>query len=539
MKKYSGKSVQSGIAAAQIRFLCPAGQRSAPGAAASPQEELARLERAVCRAVEEQTRLYEKTAAEAGDEVAQVFSIHAMMLEDECFIEPVRSRVRAGEGCEDAVEASARELAARFAAMDDEYMQARSADVNDIAQELLAALAGANPGREQPTEPFIAAAGDLTPSQTVRLNKALLKGIVTRGGSANSHTAILARSLGLPAMVQCAEVCPEWDGTMAVLDADAGVLILDPNPDELEQARAKAQQKARAARELEELRGLPNTTRDGRTVEVYANLGGVEELALASANDAGGVGLFRSEFLYLNSREYPSEEEQFRAYRAVLEHFSPRRVVVRTCDIGADKTVEYMGLAREENPALGLRAVRLCLARPEFFKTQLRALARASAYGKLAVMFPMITSAAELRQCKALFAECRQQLAQQGVSQGPVELGVMVETPAAALCADELAKEVDFLSIGTNDLTQYTCALDRQNAALERFCDPHHPAVLRLIGMTVEAGHQHGCWVGICGELGADLSLTETFLKMGVDEFSVNPASILPLRRAIRSARVR
>ena len=538
MEKCSGKSVQGGVAAARLRFLRPAGQQT-DVPAGTPEQELARLEQALRKAAEQQNALYEQTAAEAGEEVAQVFSIHAMMLEDECFTGPIRDRVRAGESCACAVRASARELAAQFAAMEDEYMRERSADVEDIAQELLAALAGDRPAEAAQAEPFIAAAEDLTPSQTVRLDKKLLRGIVTRGGSSNSHTAILARSLGLPALVQCPGVGPDWDGRMAVLDADEGTLTPDPSPAELAAAREKAERAARQARELEQLRGLPNTTRDGRTVEVYANIGGTDELELASDQDAGGVGLFRSEFLYLHSGDYPTEEEQFAAYRAALEHFAPRRVVVRTCDIGADKTVDYMGLAKEENPALGLRAVRLCLSRPQFFKTQLRALARASAFGSLSVMFPMIISAAEVRRCKELLAECCRELKAEKVPVGPIELGVMIETPAAALCADELAEEVDFFSIGTNDLTQYTCALDRQNAALEPFSDPHHPAVLRLIEMTVQAGHRHGCWVGICGELGADLTLTETFLKMGVDEFSVNPVSILPLRGAIRRSSAR
>ena len=538
MEQCSGKSVQGGIAAARLRFLLPAGQQ-ADAPSGTPEQELQRLEAALAQAVEEQTALYEQTAAQAGEEVAQVFSIHAMMLEDECFAGPIRQRVRAGEPCADAVRAASRELAARFAAMEDDYMRARSADVEDIAQELLAALAGGQPAEADWKEPFIAAAQDLTPSQTVRLDKTLLRGIVTRGGSSNSHTAILARSLGLPALVQCAGIGPDWDGHMVILDANEGTLTPDPGPTQLAAARAKAEQAARAARELEQLRGLPNTTRDGHTVEVYANIGGPDELELAAAQDAGGIGLFRSEFLYLHSGDYPTEEEQFNVYRAALERFAHKKVVVRTCDIGADKTVDYMGLAREENPALGLRAVRLCLSRPAFFKTQLRALARASAYGSLSVMFPMIISAAEVRRCKALLAECRRELEAEQAPVGPIELGVMIETPAAALCADELAQEVDFFSIGTNDLTQYTCALDRQNAALEPFSDPHHPAVLRLIEMTVQAGHRHGCWVGICGELGADLTLTETFLKMGVDEFSVNPVSILPLRQAIRQSAVR
>lgn len=535
MEQCSGKSVQGGVAAARIRYLCPAAEQEL-AAAGTPAQELERLEQALRRAVAEQTALYETAAAEAGEEVAQVFSIHAMMLEDECFTEPIRARVRAGEGCAAAVRAAAGELAAQFAAMDDDYMRARSADVADIAQELLAALRGGVPQSEAEKEPFIAAAEDLTPSQTVRLDKKLLRGIVTRSGSSNSHTAILARSLGLPALVQCAGVNAGWDGHMAVLDADEGVLTPDPDPAVLAAAEEKMAQARQAARELDSLKGLPNTTLDGRTVEVYANIGGVDELELAAAHDAGGIGLFRSEFLYLNSKDYPTEEEQFTAYRAALERFAPRRVVVRTCDIGADKTVDYMGLAKEENPALGLRAVRLCLSRPEFFKTQLRALARASAYGSLSVMFPMIISAEELRRCRELLAECCRELEAEQVPVGSIELGVMIETPAAALCADELAKEVDFFSIGTNDLTQYTCALDRQNAALEPFSDPHHPAVLRLIEMTVQAGHRHGCWVGVCGELGADLTLTEAFLRMGVDEFSVNPVSILPLRRAVRQS---
>ena len=405
----------------------------------------------------------------------------------------------------------------------------------DIAQAMLDILQGTDVDSMQGTEPSILVAEDLAPSETVRLDKSLLLGFVTREGSANSHTAILARSMNIPALIQCKEISDDWDGKMAVIDGYNACVYVDPTPDLLKTLQKRQQEDKKKQALLQELKGKPNTTLDGTTINVYANIGGIGDVGAVQQNDAGGVGLFRSEFVYLNSKDYPTEEYQFEAYKQVVETLAPKKVIIRTCDIGADKTVDYMKLDHEENPALGYRAIRICLTRKDFFKTQLRALLRASAYGNLGIMFPMITSLRELHDAKNILDECRVELAAEGKKMGDVEVGTMIETPAAVLVADDLAEECDFFSIGTNDLTQYTCALDRQNAKLEPFANPHHPAVLREIKMTIDAGHRHGIWVGICGELGADESLVETFLRMGIDELSVNPKSILPLRKKIRS----
>ena len=371
---------------------------------------------------------------------------------------------------------------------------------------------------------------------TVRMDKSLLLGFITREGSSNSHTAILARSMNIPALIQCKDIQDDWDGKMAVVDGYNACVYVDPTPDLLKSLKKRQQEDQKKQALLQELKGKPNTTLDGKTINVFANIGGMGDVGAVQQNDAGGVGLFRTEFVYLNCKDFPTEDYQFEAYKQVLESLAPRKVVVRTCDIGADKTVDYMKLDHEDNPALGYRAIRICLTRKDFFKTQLRALLRASAYGNMSIMFPMITSLRELQDAKAVLEECRAELTAEGVKMGQnIEVGTMIETPAAVLIADELAQECDFFSIGTNDLTQYTCALDRQNAKLEPFFNPHHPAVLRAIKMTIEAGHRHGIWVGICGELGADTALTETFLRMGVDELSMNAKSILPVRKIIRS----
>ena len=380
----------------------------------------------------------------------------------------------------------------------------------------------------QGTEPSILVAEDLAPSETVRMDKSLLLGFITREGSSNSHTAILARSMNIPALIQCKDIQDDWDGKMAVVDGYNACVYVDPTPDLLKSLKKRQQEDQKKQALLQELKGKPNTTLDGKTINVFANIGGMGDVGAVQQNDAGGVGLFRTEFVYLNCKDFPTEDYQFEAYKQVLESLAPRKVVVRTCDIGADKTVDYMKLDHEENPALGYRAIRICLTRKDFFKTQLRALLRASAYGNMSIMFPMITSLRELQDAKAVLDECRAELRAEGKKfDEKLEVGTMIETPAAVLIADELAEECDFFSIGTNDLTQYTCALDRQNAKLEPFFNPHHPAVLRAIKMTIDAGHRHGIWVGICGELGADTALTETFLRMGVDELSMNAKSVL------------
>ena len=535
MQVATGKCILNGIAIGKIKVY------RAPETVISDRQiddvgaETARFEEARQKAIAQQNALYEKALAEAGEETAAVFEVHGMMLDDDDLVDAIREIItKQRKTAEYAVKTACDNQAKIFAEMDDPYMQARSADIDDIGQSMLDFLTGADPNSLQGTEPSILVAKDLAPSETVRLDKSLLLGFVTREGSTNSHTAILARSMNIPALVQCGEVSADWDGKMAIIDGYNSCIYVDPTEDLLRSLKKKQEEDQAGVALLQELKGKDNTTIDGRTVKVYANIGGPSDIGAVQQNDAGGVGLFRTEFVYLNSRQEPGEEEQFEAYRHVLESLAPKQVIIRTCDIGADKTIDYMKLDHEDNPALGYRAIRICLTRKDFFKKQLRALLRASAYGNMGIMFPMIISVRELREAKEILAECRAELEAEGVKIGQYEIGTMIETPAAVLIADDLAKECDFFSIGTNDLTQYTCAIDRQNAKLEPFSDTHHPAVLREIQMTVEAGHRHGTWVGICGELGADTTLTETFLRMGVDELSVNPKSVLPLRKTIR-----
>lgn len=537
MQAANGKSVLEGIAIGPLRVIRRAKLliRDEQPAGCDPDQELSRFETARLRAIEQQKTLYDKALAEAGDEIASVFSIHAMMLEDQEFMDSIRKLIVTGPRCaEYAVRVSGDKHATVIARLEDPYLAARSADIEDVTQTLLDILTGRDPDTMQGDTPAILVAEDLSPSEIVRLDKSLLLGIVTRSGSASSHTAILARSMNIPALMQCDAACMEWDGHMAILDGHTGCLYVDPSAKMLEIFQSRQEEDRHRQAMLAELRGKPNVTLDGVQIEIEANIGGVEDVASVEANDADGVGLVRSEFLYLNRNACPTEDEQFAIYKQILRRLAPRRVVVRTCDLGADKTPEYMQLGAESNPALGYRAVRICLTRPDFFKIQLRALLRAARYGRLAIMFPMLTGVKELRDCKALLAKCREELTAEGVPVGPVEVGAMIETPAAVLCADELAENCEFFSIGTNDLLQYTCALDRQNENLEPFVDPHHPALLRLIQMTVEAAHRHGIPVTICGELGADLAMTEWFLRIGVDALSVNPVAVLPLRETIR-----
>ena len=662
MQVGTGKSILNGIAIGKLKIYKKKDTVISTAQVADTAAEEARFEEARVKAIDQQTVLYEKALAEAGEDIAEVFNIHAMMLDDDDFVDAIKEIINGQHMCaEYAVKKAGDNQAAVFAAMDDPYLQARSADVIDIAQAMLDILQGVDNATLQGTEPSILVAEDLAPSETVRMDKSLLLGFITREGSSNSHTAILARSMNIPALIQCKEIQEDWNGKMAVVDGYNACVYVDPTPDLLESLKKRQQEDQKKLALLAELKGKPNTTLDGKTVQVFANIGGMSDVGAVQQNDAGGVGLFRTEFVYLNCTDYPTEEYQFEAYKQVLESLAPkkvvvrtcdigadktvdymkldhednpalgyranricltrrdffktqlrallqelkgkpnttldgktinvfaniggmsdvgavqqndaggvglfrtefvylnckdfptedyqfeaykqvveslapRKVVVRTCDIGADKTVDYMKLDHEENPALGYRAIRICLTRRDFFKTQLRALLRASAYGNMSIMFPMITSLRELQDAKAVLEECRAELTAEGVKMGQnIEVGTMIETPAAVLIADELAAECDFFSIGTNDLTQYTCALDRQNAKLEPFFNPHHPAVLRAIKMTIEAGHRHGIWVGICGELGADTALTETFLRMGVDELSMNAKSILPVRKIIRS----
>lgn len=540
MQVATGKSVLNGISIGKIKVYKAPKLEIDDSLLDDVEDELARFDNARERAIEQQNALYEKAVIDAGEDSAEVFSVHAMMLEDDDLIDATNEIIKTQKHtAEYAVKVAFDNQAKVFAEMDDPYMKERAADIYDIEHAVLGYLFGISGDILQGTEPCILVANDLTPSETVRLNKSLLLGIITREGSLNSHTAILARSMGIPALVQCKDVNEDWEGKPAIIDGYNSCAYIEPTGDLEETLRKRKEKDAKQRALLQELKGKSNTTIDGKTIQVYGNIGGPSDIGLVQQNDAGGVGLFRSEFVYLNARDYPSEEEQFNAYRLAIETLAPKQVIIRTCDIGADKQVEYMGMEKEENPALGLRAIRICLTRKAFFKTQLRALLRASAYGNLGIMFPMIISMRELRECKELLAECAEELKKQGVKIGKYAVGIMIETPAAVLIADELAEECDFFSIGTNDLTQYTLAIDRQNAALDPFLAKHHPAVLRQIKMTIDAGHRHGTWVGICGELGADLALTETFLRMGVDELSVNPVSVLPLRKTIRGIDLR
>ena len=540
MQVATGKSVLNGISIGKIKVYKAPKLEIDDNLIDDVEDELARFDNARERAIEQQNALYEKAVIDAGEDSAEVFSVHAMMLEDDDLIDATNEIIKTQKHtAEYAVKVAFDNQAKVVAEMDDPYMKERAADIYDIEHAVLGYLFGISGDILQGTEPCILVANDLTPSETVRLNKSLLLGIITREGSLNSHTAILARSMGIPALVQCKDVNEDWEGKPAIIDGYNSCAYIEPTGDLEKTLRKRKEKDAKQRALLQELKGKSNTTIDGKTIQVYANIGGPSDIGLVQQNDAGGVGLFRSEFVYLNARDYPSEEEQFNAYRLAIETLAPKQVIIRTCDIGADKQVEYMGMEKEENPALGLRAIRICLTRKAFFKTQLRALLRASAYGNLGIMFPMIISMRELRECKELLAECAEELKKQGVKLGKYAVGIMIETPAAVLIADELAEECDFFSIGTNDLTQYTLAIDRQNAALDPFLAKHHPAVLRQIKMTIDAGHRHGTWVGICGELGADLALTETFLRMGVDELSVNPVSVLPLRKTIRGIDLR
>ena len=537
MQVGTGKSVLNGIAIGKLKIYKKKDTAISTAPVADTAAELERFEAARQKAIEQQTALYEKALAEAGEDIAEVFNIHAMMLDDDDFVDAIKEIINGQKMCaEYAVKTAGNNQAAVFSAMDDPYLQARSADVLDIAQAMLDILQGVDNASLQGTEPSILVAEDLAPSETVRMDKSLLLGFITREGSSNSHTAILARSMNIPALIQCKDIQDDWDGKMAVVDGYNACVYVDPTPDLLKSLKKRQQEDQKKQALLQELKGKPNTTLDGKTINVFANIGGMGDVGAVQQNDAGGVGLFRTEFVYLNCKDFPTEDYQFEAYKQVLESLAPRKVVVRTCDIGADKTVDYMKLDHEDNPALGYRAIRICLTRPEIFKVQLRALLRASAYGNIAIMLPMITSVQEVRDAKRILEEAKSELRGERIDfNESIQIGVMIETPASVIMADELAAEVDFFSIGTNDLTQYTLACDRQNPSLERFADPHSPAVLRMIQMTIEAAHRHGIWCGICGELGADLSLTDTFLRLGIDELSVSPTSVLPLRNVIRN----
>lgn len=488
-------------------------------------------------AVSQLKELYDKAIEDVGEANAMIFEIHQMMLEDLDYLESIENIIRTQEvNAEFAVATTADNFAQMFAAMDDAYMQGRAADVKDVSERVLDILCGVSGGMKEMTEPCIIAADDLAPSETVQLDKSKVLGFATMYGSSNSHTAILARTMNIPAVIGLGEdLLTKYDGKMAVIDGFTGMLYIDPDEETMkvmEEKRAKDQEQKAL---LEQLKGKENVTKSGQKINVYANIGNVSDVGAVLKNDAGGIGLFRSEFLYLENSDFPTEEQQFAVYKQVAENMAGKKVIIRTLDIGADKQVDYFGLDKEENPALGYRAIRICLTRKEIFKTQLRALYRAAMFGNISIMFPMIISVAEVHEIKAIIAEVKEELKNEGIPfEDDVELGVMIETPASVMISRELAKEVDFFSVGTNDLTQYTLAIDRQNAKLDKFYDPHHPAVLAMIKMAADNAHAEGAWIGICGELGADLELTEEFLKMGLDELSVSPAMVLPLRKRIR-----
>lgn len=488
-------------------------------------------------AVSQLKELYDKAIEDVGEANAMIFEIHQMMLEDLDYLESIENIIRTQEvNAEFAVATTADNFAQMFAAMDDAYMQGRAADVKDVSERVLDILCGVSGGMKEMTEPCIIAADDLAPSETVQLDKSKVLGFATMYGSSNSHTAILARTMNIPAVIGLGEdLLTKYDGKMAVIDGFTGMLYIDPDEETMkvmEEKRAKDQEQKAL---LEQLKGKENVTKSGQKINVYANIGNVSDVGAVLKNDAGGIGLFRSEFLYLENSDFPTEEQQFAVYKQVAENMAGKKVIIRTLDIGADKQVDYFGLDKEENPALGYRAIRICLTRKEIFKTQLRALYRAAMFGNISIMFPMIISVAEVHEIKAIIAEVKEELKNEGIPfKDDVELGVMIETPASVMISCELAKEVDFFSVGTNDLTQYTLAIDRQNAKLDKFYDPHHPAVLAMIKMAADNAHAEGAWIGICGELGADLELTEEFLKMGLDELSVSPAMVLPLRKRIR-----
>ena len=535
MEVYQGKSVFGGIAIGRISVHKKDEQQVKRVRIEDSEQEILRYRQAKQTAMEQLQDLYQKALKEVGEANAAIFEIHQMMLEDDDYNESVENIIRMQQvNAEYAVASTGDNFAQMFSAMDDDYMRARSADVKDISERVLSVLGGRATGIAASGEPVIIVADDLAPSETVQLNKDLVLSFVTVHGSVNSHTAILARTMSIPALIGTAiPLTDDIDGKVGIVDGKNGCIYVDPDEDTLgkmQQLKLEEQEKKEL---LQTLKGRENITIDGKKIMLYANIGNSKDLAAVLQNDAGGIGLFRSEFIYLERDTFPTEEEQFQIYRTVAETMAGKPVIIRTLDIGADKKCDYFEMEPEENPAMGCRAIRICLTRPEIFKTQLRALFRASAFGNISIMYPMIISVDELRKIKTIVAEIRQELTEQGVTFGEPKQGIMIETPAAVMMSEELAKEVDFFSIGTNDLTQYTLAIDRQNPKLDAFYDPHHPAVLRMIQMVVENAHKAGIWAGICGELGADTTLTRRFLAMGVDELSMSPGSILPVRKII------
>ena len=536
-----GKGVSTGVAMGPLYFYQRAKAEIKRETVADAEAEWKRFKDAQARAIEQLGELAEKARAEAGDEAALLFETHQMMAEDLDYEEAIEEGIKESLiNAEAVISDVSVQFAEMFAAMDDAYMQARAADVKDVSNRILGILTGAVQGGIDSAVPVILAADDLAPSETVQLDKSKILAFITEGGSGSSHTAILARTMGIPAIIGVGDqLKPEYAGRETVVDGGTGTAAVEPDADTKARLMKKREEQLKHLAMLEQLKGKENVTKDGRKVRIYCNIGNPEDVHTVLENDGGGIGLFRSEFVYLNCSDYPTEEYQFEAYKKVLSDMEGREVVIRTLDIGADKQIEYFHLPKEENPAMGNRALRICLGRPEVFRTQLRALYRASAYGKLCIMFPMVTSVWEVKEAKKMCERVKKELDAEGIPYSPdVQLGIMIETPAAALMSDRLAKEVDFFSCGTNDLTQYTLACDRQNADLGRFYNPHHPAVLRLLKLVADNAHKNGIWCGICGELGADLALTETFLAIGIDELSVTPRSVLPLRQKVRETNI-
>lgn len=543
MKKFTGKGVYGAIAMGKISVFQKQDTLIQRTSVKDTEAEKARVEAAKAAAAEQLQAIYEKALKEVGETNAQIFEIHMMMLEDDDYNESIQNIIDTQKvNAEYAVSITADNFAEMFSAMDDAYMQARAADVRDISDRIIANLTGNVAVQEDSGEKHIICADDLAPSETVSLDKDKVLAFVTAHGSSNSHTAILARNMNIPAVIGVGSdfLKEVQDGTEAIVDGFTGEIFVEPDEETRRRLLEKQQADEEKKRLLLELKGKENVTKDGTKVNIYANIGSVDNIGAVLLNDAGGIGLFRSEFLYLENNDYPNEEQQFLAYKRVLESMAGKKVIIRTLDIGADKQVDYFHLKKEENPAMGYRAIRICLTRPEIFKTQLRALYRASIYGNLGVMFPMITSVSELEKILAICEEVKAELREQGVTYSDtMELGIMIETPAAAIISDRLAPMVDFFSVGTNDLTQYTLACDRQNPDIEPFIDTHHEAILRLIEMSAKNAHANGAWIGICGELAADTTLTETFLRMGIDELSVSPAFVLKVRDAVRNVDLR
>lgn len=541
MQIYKGKSVFGGIAIGKISVYSKAEQQVKRLKIENVEKEVERYHEATATAIQQLQELYDKALREVGEANAAIFEIHQMMLEDDDYAESIENMIQMQKvNAEYAVAQTADNFARMFSLMDDDYMKERAADVKDISERLLTVLQGEESQGVESQEPSIIVADDLAPSETVQLDKDKVLSFVTVHGSLNSHSAILARTMGIPALVGTKlPVDDTVNGKLGIVDGTNGIIYVDP--DEVTLGKMKELQKIELEKKklLETLKGKENITLDGQKILLYANIGNTKDLATVLQNDAGGIGLFRSEFIYFEREDYPTEEEQFQIYKAVAETMAGKRVIIRTLDIGADKQCDYFKMEKEENPAMGCRAIRICLKRPEIFKTQLRALFRASVYGKIAIMYPMITSVKEIQRIKDIVTQVKAELEEQGVEYREPEQGIMIETPAAVMISDQLAKEVDFFSIGTNDLTQYTLAIDRQNTALDEFYDPHHPAVLRMISMVVNNAHKAGIWAGICGELGADRELTKEFLVMGVDELSVSPGNILPIRKIVRETNVK